>query len=158
MALIDEIKTRIPIQRLIELTNPDDTTATAVNDTTLGKGVSDTENIFKAEVGVAFDLTNAIHLAYIIEGVEIILMKWIGRETATVKDKDESWHRKLDVLRRTIGANARPTPLTDSEMTPTTDKRGVAVVTVRPDFDRARFDRLRPNPPSSGGRSIGERE
>ena len=147
MALIDEVKKRVTTQRLIQLTNTDSPNATTVNDTILGTACTDASENFKVLVGVDYDNTNPIHVANIIDGVVITLMKWAERWNKAVQEIEEGWHSRLGILRLSIGGNTRLMPQTNSELTPSTDKRGVATSIVRPDFDSSRFDTLRPNSP-----------
>lgn len=147
MPLIDDVKSRIPVKRLVQLTNADDTTATTINDTVLQNACDDAEDIFTVRVGVLYDNSKPFYLAHIIDGVLVCLMKRVERGNQAAQDMAEQWYDQLAILRQTIGGNLRLSPATDSEMTPSKDKRGVTTSIVRPAFDPAKFDSLRPNPP-----------
>jgi hypothetical protein len=149
MALIDEVKSRVSTQKLVELTNKDVRGATTINNTTLGFACTDAESTFKIRVGVTFVLANADHLAHIVEGVIIYLMKRTERWNRATQDAEDAWLETLDALRVTIGGNLRLMPETNSEMIASTDKRGVSTTIVRPDFDPTKFDTIRPNAPFS---------
>jgi hypothetical protein len=147
MALIDEVKKRVSAQRLIELTNPDEPNAATINDTILGYAINDTKAAFKTFVGVTCDDNDATHIAYAVDGVVIFLMTRAERWNNATREAEEKWYDKLDTLRLTVGGNIRLSPQTDSEMTPSKDKRGVSTTIVRPSFDPSKFDSIRPKPP-----------
>lgn len=153
MALTDlalAVSERISSDRLIQLTNPDSKNASTINETKITIAATDTKSKFKILTGVDYDNTNTDHIAFAVEGVIILLMKWAGRETSTVEAMISEWESKLGQFRLTAGGNKRLSPTTDSQLTPTKDKRGRDII-VRPDFDSTRFDNIKPNAPFGSG-------
>lgn len=147
MSLIEEVKKRIPAQRLIQLTNTDNTNASTIDDDVLELACDDTSKNFTEAVGVDYDNDNPTHLANIVDGVLITLMKWAERWNKAMQEMEDRWYEKLNKLRLSIGGNVRLSPQTNSQLTPSDDKRGQTITTVRPDFDSSKFDSLKPNPP-----------
>ncbi|RMG22904.1 MAG: hypothetical protein D6732_25270 [Methanobacteriota archaeon] len=78
MTLIDEVKSRINTQRLVELTNSGDATATTVNDTVLGKAVSDIQAEFELFASQNYDDSNPVHVAICVDGVMAKLYQYAG--------------------------------------------------------------------------------
>jgi len=142
MALIDEIKGRISEGLLRELTNQGDTTATAINDTTLGYAITDAEGEFIVETGLALDDTKAQHVAAGVVGVIYYLYSYSGLHTETANRQRERWERLMLKIDSTEGAGRRIMPDSSSTLSPTAQRQG-----ARPDFERSRWGDYVPNMP-----------
>jgi len=142
MALADEVIARLSNSLLVRLTNPD-STGNAIDTDRLDAAVADVQAEFPASAGEEFDLANPAHVSMAVEGVEARL-----RYVST--GKDEKWVAFLARLTSyaDAGPRARVTPRTTSELTPSRERRGTE--TVRPDFDRGRFDDVAPAGPVVG--------
>lgn len=135
MALIDEVKGRISEGLLRELTNQGDTTATGINDTTLGYAVTDAAAEFLIETGIALDSSSAKHVAAGVVGVIYYLYSYSGLQTETATRQRERWERLMLKVDSTEGAGKRILPASNSTLSPTAERVG-----SRPDFERSRFN------------------
>ena len=142
MALIDEVKGRISEGLLRELTNQGDTSATAINDTTLAYAVSDAEAEFLVETGIALDSTNARHTAIGVVGVIYYLYSYSGLQSETTQRQHQLWERGLLKIDSTEGAGRRIMPDSTSTLSPTAEQIG-----ARPDMGRPRWSDYVPNMP-----------
>ena len=142
MALIDRVKARITTQKLIELTNKDSKTATAIDDTRLALAVTDAESSFAVFTGVAYDDTNGKHVPVAVRGVvaHLLLDSDLGGNAGEQYDR---WKQMCLDLAKVTGRD-RVTPQTTSVLTPS-DEQSDAGETVRPDFDRLHLGRLAPD-------------
>ncbi|KAF0137112.1 MAG: hypothetical protein FD152_678 [Xanthobacteraceae bacterium] len=149
MALADRVTERLSTARLTHLTRPE-ATATATPDTAiLALACTDAAAEFALLAGLAYDETQAVHVAMAIQGVELVLSRYAGRI-------DEAWRLRWDswtVACRALGATqarARLSPETTSALTPSTEVASGEERT--PDFDRAEFSDIVPGswPGASG--------
>lgn len=141
MALIDRVKARYPEQKLIELTNKDDKTATTIDDTRLAVAITDTETAFETLVGLAYDDTDARHVRVAVRGVIVHLLN--DSELGPLSDERYDHWRTMceDLAKVTSRARILPDILsTDPDYDEDEDEA---------DFGRARFDDLIPGAPGS---------
>lgn len=152
MSLVSEVQARIPDQRLVELTNPDDRDATTPNPDRLTSAADDIANAwFPRYTGVAYDNTDAAHVAVAVEGVEALLVKRNGQTGA--RDIWNDWTSSASAWGQIQGRN-RIVPITTSQMTPSKDNRLTS--TPRPAFDDRRWDNFLPNSPAGGTGAVEE--
>jgi len=78
VALSTHVTNRLSSRRLIELTNPDDNAAVTVDTTLLGYACDDAAAWLEMLAGVAYDDTDARHIAVAISAVEFLLISWAG--------------------------------------------------------------------------------
>ncbi len=130
MALIDEVKSRIPTQKLAELTNLNDISVKAIDDPRLQLAVDDAEAEFKVRVGVVYDNDDARHKNFAIIGVVRILQ--LDKLESTAIKNYEDWHKALERLRLVTG-NDRIKPKSSSKKTPSEEAPNGVI--VRPLFD-----------------------
>ena len=130
MALIDEVKSRIPTQKLVELTNVDDPSIKIITDIRLAKAVTDTEADFEVHTGVVYDNSNAKHVNASVIGV-VRKLQLDKLESSAFKNH-EAWHKSLERLRLVTGNN-RIKPKSSSKLTPAKEAPNGEI--VRPHFD-----------------------
>lgn len=135
MALADEVTSRYASKLLINLTNPQDPTASAIDTTTLGLACTDVEADFQIYANVAYDGSVATHVAVATEGVIHKLEARSGHVNA--KAELDAWRFRLLDLAKITGRD-RCLPVTNSKMTPSEEQVGSE--TVRPAFDDENFD------------------
>ena len=104
MALSDTVKERISAQRLIELTNPQDPDALAIDDALLDDASSDVEGFFETEANVTYDDTYKKHRALGTTGVVLKLFEWAGR-IEPESDQWAAWISRLEGLARVTSRN-----------------------------------------------------
>ena len=146
MPLSTHVTDRYSTQYLVELTNPQDRSATTINTTLLGFSADDVDALFDVYAGVAYDDADAGHIAVAVEGVIAFLLRRTGQSTADARIS--AWVSSMRDLSRTEGRN-RVTPDSNTRMQPSADDRLAS--TPRPAFDDRRFDSFLPNSPGSGG-------
>ena len=144
MALIDEVKARYTSARLIQLTNRGDKSASTIDDTLLGKAVTDAEAEFQMIAGVAYDNTLAIHVAAGVKGVIALLYAW-GENPGTGAEKMWDDFEKAAERAAMVTGRNRVKPTTSSVLTPTSERQ--LNETVRPDTDRPNYEDLIPDAP-----------
>lgn len=137
MALIDEVKARYSSAFLINLTNPNDETASAIDDTVLAAVCTDVAADFEIFAGVAFDSSDSRHVTTAVDGVihKLVVRTGHSDESAEV----DRWERRLLALAKVTGRD-RIAPATNSKLEPSQERR--TGETVRPIFDDDRFDDL----------------
>lgn len=97
MALAHEVKARYATVELVQLTQLNSTAAGAsIDDTVLGYAVADIQASFEQYAGVAFDDSDARHVAVAVAGVVVLLQL---RKRATVQELDPEWQAWLNRLR-----------------------------------------------------------
>jgi hypothetical protein len=132
MALIDEVKNRIPNEKLVQLTNPDDPDPTTVDDTLLGFAVSDVEADFKVfGGGITYNNSDDRHVSFAVIGVVRKLQLW--KLESAADEKHEAWQKSIRDRLRLVTGNNRVVPKSSSDLTPT--EEAPDGVTVRPHFD-----------------------
>lgn len=133
MPLADEVTNRVRTQLLVELTNPNDRSATTVNTTQLGRAVTDVQAAFRTYASVTYSNDDARHVEEAIVGVLLYLQMYAGKTPRPARDVTE-WKRNLhDVFRLVAGGNNRVMPESSSQLTPTEEAPNG--ITVRPFFD-----------------------
>jgi hypothetical protein len=148
MALSDEVIARYSAQRIIEWTNPDATSALSADATRLARACTDAQAEFEIRCGVAFDVTDARHVAVAVRGVRAYLLSYT--DSPSGKDAMSAYHRELADVAKVTGRD-RILPTTNSNLEPSPVPRTPGT-TARPGFDDSVFDAVTPQPPS-GGRS-----
>ena len=132
MALIDEVTSRIPDQKLVELTNVDDPNPTTVDTTKLGKAVTDVEADFKVfGGGITYSNADDRHVSFAVTGVVRKLQVW--KLESAADDKHEAWQKSIYNHLRLVTGNNRIKPKSSSELTPAEEAPGGII--VRPHFD-----------------------
>jgi len=143
MTFLTEVKARLRTSSLVQLSDIGDTNQTTEDDTLLGLVLTDIESAFESEVGVAFDVDNARHLAAAMRGV-ILLLRLYKFDTEDAGKQYDFWMNRLAKDRIRYGANARIVPKTTSLLTPATEADAGEV--RRPDFDpNASFGGIAPS-------------
>jgi hypothetical protein len=142
--LTTAVEARYSTERLAQLTNKDSRAATTVNATVLATAAADATVEFAIQTGETLDDTDAFHIRLATELVVAFLIQYKGQ--------DNSWQIMKDAQRscttyRLTRANARIQPLTDRTLGPTQDVNADGTPR-RPEFDRARFNRLDVAPPN----------
>ena len=146
MAALDaEVRERYSTQYLVNLTQPDDASATTEDTARMDAAVADTQADFAVEVGLEYEAANTAHIVIGVEGVIVHLLERTGRGEKTTRERYDRYIERLRSLR------ARILPGTTSKVTPTPERGNP----VRPIFDYPRFDGVNPDAPH-GYRSIGE--
>lgn len=147
MSLSTEVQARYPTQRLVNLTNAGAGDTGSVNTTRLDAACTDVAALFKIHAGIAFDATDARHVAVACEGVIGQLEVRLGSSGSRKRIKE--WiDEELKPLSLVTGRN-KVTPTTDSQLTPTSDLDPGQTLR-RPDFDRRRFEKFTPDGPAIG--------
>ena len=146
MAALDaEVRSRYSTQYLVNLTQPDDASATTEDTDRMDAAVADTQADFAVEVGLEYEAANTAHIVIGVEGVIVHLLERTGRGEKTTRERYDRYIERLRSLR------ARILPGTTSKVTPTPERGNP----VRPIFDYPRFAGVNPDAPH-GYRSIGE--
>lgn len=141
MALIDQVKLRVPARRLNELTNRDDNTGTASNDTVLAQACTDITAAFATYAGSALDTSVTEHLRIATDGVVAILRKWASGD----EDAWEKWKTACKEYALTSARDLKSLK-TGSPLTPTDEaSESGAAVTGWSDPDH--FEGYTPNGP-----------
>jgi len=142
VALTDEVQNRYSAQILINLTNPQNTSATTLDTTRMNNAVTDVQADFKIEAGTTYDNSVDTHVVVATEGVYAKLVLRSGQSGEAGFRLHESYLEKLRRLALITGRD-RISPSTDSLLTPTQDESGDL-----PAFDRKNFKGYIPNAPS----------
>ena len=146
MAALDaEVRARYSTQYLVNLTQPDDASATTEDTDRMDAAVTDTQADFAVEVGLEYEAANTAHIVIGVEGVIVHLLERTGRGEKTTRERYARYIERLRSLR------ARILPGTTSKVIPTPERGNP----VRPIFDSPRFDGVNPDAPH-GATSIGE--
>jgi len=148
MAALDaEVRARYSTQYLVNLTRPDDASATTEDTDRMDAAVDDTKADFAIEVGLEYQgaAGDTTHIVIGVEGVIVHLLERTGRGEKTTRERYDRYIERLRSLR------ARILPGTTSKVIPTPERGNP----VRPIFDSPRFDGVNPDAPH-GATSIGE--
>lgn len=143
MALETHVQNRYSNQLLVQWTNPQNSTATTIDSDRLGYACDDVEAWFKILAGVAYDDTDARHIAVAVEGVQARLKNIAGIENSSEWD---NWKTDMKDFAKVTGRD-RIKPTTTSTLDPTDERSGDG-----PWSDRSAFDRLIPDSPASDSR------
>lgn len=149
---------RIPTQRLVELTNPLDTAPSAVDATRLQQACDDAEGWFLTATGMAYDVaTGAAMLASNPAAVKAAVAAAVAAVVATLYDyrglpgddqATRSWttaKARASAFARQVGSLRWTSPATDSNLVPT------ASPAVPPATDPSRIDPFLPQIQAGGG-------
>ena len=148
MALADEVEARYPESTLIQLTNPNDQDASAVDATILGLAVTDVQADFLTYTATTYDNSEAQHVAVAVEGVvaKLNMRKEAAGDVAV--SKHDKYIERLEILAQVTGRD-RITPKSTSVLTPSSERVAGSTDPVRPDTDRPDYDDLIPDEPRS---------
>lgn len=154
MALATQVTNRTKTQHLVNLTNPNDRTATTVDTAYLDYAVTDVQADFEIEAEVEYDDTEPMHVSVGVQGViaKLLMYAESGGAGGTGEDAHTRWISRLRKL-RSVTSRARVSPVTRSPLTPSDEQIDDEV--VRPAFDRERFKRIAPGT-SEGPTPFGE--
>tara|TARA_B100000686_G_scaffold145595_2_gene153094 strand:- start:366 stop:806 length:441 start_codon:yes stop_codon:yes gene_type:complete len=144
MSLSTNVQNRYGTQFLVNLTNPTDPSATSIDSTRLSNACTDTEADFQIYAGIIYDDTVATHVAVAVEGVVAKLAIRTGTGGQFATSSHENFIARLRDLALITGRD-RISPKTDGILVPSSEQ--IANETVRPEFDRRRFNDLIPDPP-----------
>jgi len=145
MTLQANTTARISSQRIINLTNPDLPTATSADTTRLGLACDDVESDFSTYLGRSYDDDLPGDVSIGVDGVISKLMLRMASGGDTANKAHESYLERLKDHRK------RVVPKTSSMLTPTAEDRGTGN-TIRPHFDRRKFDDFTPGHPQGNNR------
>lgn len=143
MSLSDEVTSRVSAAKLVSLTNPDDTTATAADATRLALAATDAAADFEVYAQVAYDGTDARHVRIGVARVIALLTERKG-DGGAEKMLADTQRMLVDLSR--VSSRGRVLPRTNSVVVPTSESDSDGG-TPRPDFDRKRFDDFVPGSP-----------
>lgn len=147
--LSDAVQARYSVEKMVQLTNPDVPNATTVDTTRLLAACDDVIADFDLVANTTFDDTDSRHVKVAIEGVILTLqMRQLNVDPSELR---EQWDNMLERLGQSIGGRTKTEPTTDAVAVPS-DESSESGETVRPLFDRTRFDKLVPNSPGSADR------
>ncbi len=147
MATLDvEVQNRYSAEKLIQLTNPDVPSASAIDTTRLLNAVADVIADFDIIANTTFTPTDARHIAVGCEGV--ILKLQMRQLNVDPSDLRKQWNDMLEALGQSVGGRDKTQPTTDAVAVPSSEQAQTGQ-TVRPLFDRTRFDRGYPQPPGA---------
>lgn len=145
--LITDVRVRYPEQTLVDLTRRRDTDGTTLDISStsiLAAACDDIESgDFKLYVQTTYDSTNRMHVGVAVEGVLAKLKVWAREGADGGQGEWDRWVARAQALAKVTGRD-RVLPVTTSELTPTPEVDGSEV--VRPMFDQADFDDVRPGP------------
>ena len=151
MALVDQVALRYSNARLVALTNPDQPgSTTTVDSARLAAAAADAEAEFRAVCGVAYDDTDARHVAVAVLAVEWKLLAYTGLHSEVSKTVEAAFLAAAERYALTGGGRHRVGPATSSPLQPSVQESG-----TRPDFDREHFQAIQLRPPR--GRSTDDR-
>ncbi len=119
MSLDSEVKARWSNQLLVAASNPQNSTSTAIDQARLTAAETDVESMFKVLCGVAFDETDARHVAYAVEGVYVRLLVMTGQAP---NDEWKAWKTELKEELALVTGRDRIVPSTNSRYNPTLEE------------------------------------
>lgn len=146
--LATAVQARIATSRLVQLTRPNDDTATTVDTTYLELAVTDVEAEFQTWAQQEFDATDARHLALGVAGVVAMMRLWKGQS----KDEEaaiDGWRKRCQEYAKT-SQRRRVVPTSSSRAQPAAERPDADGI-VHPTFDVPRFDGYDLDPPQGGG-------
>lgn len=140
MALVDEYRLRYSSQIRINVSNPQDSTATTADTDREGYAATDVAGEFLKR-GITFDVTDSRHVATGVRGVYAKLLVYTGQA-----DGVSEWSAFMDDLKLLAETTSRDRviPVTDSLLYKTPD-----VANAPPDADNKMFDGYKPKAPAN---------
>lgn len=112
MALSDEVTSRYSFQRLKEMTNDGDPTASSINTTVLGLAATDIQADFETLSNESFDLTKASHVVICVPAVMGKLYEYQGKLSPYANESMDVFVARCNRLRE----GNLPAPLTNSNI------------------------------------------
>lgn len=161
MSLTAAVTARYGPEFLINLTNPQNPSATAVNATVLGAASDDVKGDIITYCGMTYDqmqLTTALSKSCIsvaVEGVVAKLVLRTGAGGSAGSESHDAYITRLKALAKISGRD-RVKPKTNSQLQPTPEQVGDEI--LRPIFDWTRFVDYIPNAPRSGGKNLDQQD
>lgn len=146
----DRVRTLYSAAMLRQLTNPDVTGASSINDTQGNAAAAYAVLEFANEVGVSYDDSLTSHQFAINELVIFVLQTWANKLGEAADKREKLVYGRLQRLAKTRGGRNRVTAMTSSPDVPTGDDRGGTIANPTPAFDLTKFDRVTPNDPTGG--------
>ena len=143
MPLVDHVQARVSRQHLVQLTNQNEQSRTAINTGVLDAAAADAEATFLVETGLDYDDTDPLHIAVAVQGVMHFLMSYTQMAGRNVDAARQTWQNGLIRVAQTRGSERRILPQTNSTLEPSVERPG-----RRPDYDRRRWDGFVPNAPA----------
>jgi len=148
--LVAEVQNRYSAKTLRSLTNPHLATATSSDSDRLQEAADDIESAyFPMYTGVAYDSTDARHVAVAVDGV-IVLLQERSNQASGLGERFDAWTNRAKVL-ASVTSRDRVSPKSSSVLTPSPEQVGSEV--VRPKLDQQNFDDVKPDPPRGSERS-----
>lgn len=144
--LATEVQARYSAEKMIQLTNPDLPNASSVDTTRLANAVADVIADFDIIANTTFSATDTRHIAVGCEGV--ILKLQMRQLNVDPSDLRKQWNDMLEGLGQSVGGRDKTQPVSDAVAVPSSEQSDTGQ-TVRPLFDRTRFDRSYPKPPGA---------
>lgn len=144
--LTTEVQNRYSAEKLIQLTNPDNPAALTLDATRLASAVADVLAAFDVYANTTFDQTDTRHIFIGCEGVILVLqMRQLNVDPTELR---KQWIGMLEALGQSVGGRTKTAPTSDAVAQPSSEQ-AESGQTVRPLFDRTRFDRYAPQPPGA---------
>lgn len=145
MTLYAKAVARFSSERLINLSNPDDPTASAIDTDRLQAAADDAEAMFETVTGVDYDDDDVMHVAYAVAGVDLLL-RLRAQGKSVFNDPDfKAWKESLREIAGTQG-RAAFAPLGTTAYEPSSPETG------RPPFDQRNWDDIRIRAPRQAQR------
>lgn len=139
------VQARVPADRLVQLTNKNDRTATTIDTTILATAADDAVAEFEIKAGRTFDDTDARHIRLVVPGVVAFLRSYNHQEAADAAQAINSFAKRCEEFRKTdVNARVLATGTRGVGPSPDVDAEGAE---RRPEFDAPRFVDLDVNPP-----------
>ena len=145
MSLSSQVTGRYSTQRIRQLTNPDNPSASSSDTTRLNYACADVTGDFITYAGLTYDDTDAQHVSVGVEGVIALLTVRMG--TKGGEALVEAYRKRLEQLRLTTSGD-RIDPGTNTMLTPTNP--GSDGTVVRPPFDTDNWRGVQVDPPDHG--------
>lgn len=152
MTLVTNFQARYSSTRVLQLSNPDDAAAVVIDTARLQAAADDIEfGEFPQICGVAYDDTDARHVAVAVLGVEWRLLRYQGVTAAGLTGARTEFAEAAERFALAGGGRDRITPKSSSNLRTNSES-----TTMAPDFARGNFCDVVPNLPQGGDRRESE--
>ena len=142
MTLQAAVQARLSTQKLVQLTNQDNLSATAINTTVLDAAVADAQAEFTDETNLTFDITDNRHLRVGVLGVQAYLESYVNSQSQAYQELRREFERGLAKIAVSLGAERRLLPSSNNTTSPSVPRSG-----LKPEQDRTRWDDFVPRQP-----------